>query len=125
MEFEQGGLFDMAPLEAPRTGRPAKKKWGGRAVMKLRQALGNTLPAPCWRCGKTVQPGDSWHVGHIQDRSDGGQDDARLITLAEVAVECARCNLSAGGKRGAAVTNSRKVQTGALGTFRERSIKWY
>lgn len=125
MGFEQTGLFDMEPLVPPKPARSQGKRWGGRAVMKLREQLGATLPANCWRCGRTVNPGDPWHVGHIQDRADGGQADARLVTLADVAVECAPCNLGAGGRRGAAVTNAGKVKAGPLGTFRERTIKWY
>lgn len=93
--------------------------------MALRKRLGATLPAPCWRCGRMISEGDKWHVGHITDRALGGNDNAAMTMDSEVAVECEKCNTSAGGRLGAAITNGKKVTTGPMGSYRERTIKWY
>lgn len=63
------------------------------------------LPVPCCRCGKPVVPNpqlphDGWQVDHWPvPREQGGTETWPAHSL---------CNLSAGGKRGAAITNSRK-----------------
>lgn len=41
----------------------------------------------CWRCGKPLEPGITWHLGH--------DDDDRTIIRGP---ECPPCNLSAAGK---------------------------
>lgn len=43
--------------------------WSGANVRKARAAMAPRLPAPCGRCGKTVQPDEAWVVGHIKDRA--------------------------------------------------------
>jgi DNA-directed RNA polymerase subunit RPC12/RpoP len=54
----------------------------------------------CWRCGKPVNPGDVWHLGH----DDIDRNKYRGI-------ECPQCNTKAGGKNGAAVTNAKWAMT--------------
>jgi hypothetical protein len=78
------------------------------------------LPATCWRgCGTllTVEA-DNWTAGHITDRVDGGSNEP-----SNLAPECKRCNYSAGGKRGAAITNGRKLE--ATDLQRYRRVKWW
>lgn len=87
-------------------------------VTKARAAVGATLPAPCWRCGKVLTKDDKWTVGHLEDRTDDGTDD-----LSNLKPECPKCNYSAGGKRGAEITNSRKVE--AVDIARVRRVKWW
>jgi len=59
-----------------------------------------------------------WTVGHLEARADDGGD-----TASNYAPECGKCNFSEGGKRGAAITNSRKVE--AIDIERVRRIKWW
>jgi hypothetical protein len=40
------------------------KPWSGRAVMAARAHMATKLPAPCGQCGKPVQLGSAWVVGH-------------------------------------------------------------
>lgn len=119
--MEQAGLFDMEPLERPgKPQRQGKAKWGGRASHNARKICRAMLPTGCWRCGKPItleDPESSWHAGHIEDRGQGGQDSA-----GNYAPECTSCNLSAGGKLGAAITNGAKV---AVDWTRERTLKWW
>jgi hypothetical protein len=119
--MEQDELFHMTPLERPQTARPGgKKKWGGRASTNARKIVRAMLPAACWRCGGMItleDPESSWHAGHIEDRGQGGQDSA-----SNYAPEHSRCNTSAGGKLGAAITNGTKV---AVDWTRERTLKWW
>jgi hypothetical protein len=74
--------------------------------------LAAQLPLPCIRCGRPVMPDPAgrqrttWHVGHRDGAAQGGQP-----TRANTGAEHARCNLSAGGKLGAAITH-RRVQAG-------------
>lgn len=73
------------------------------AIMrKARPIIKAQLPAPCIRCGGEVLPTSTWHVGHRVDVAKGG--DAN-----DVGPEHARCNLSAGGRAGAAKTNAGKT----------------
>jgi 5-methylcytosine-specific restriction endonuclease McrA len=84
-------------------------RWGGRTATRLRaywtgrlNAAGGALP--CWRCGRAVHVRGDWHVGHLIDRAQGGTD-----TEAGTWPEHARCNLSAGGKVGARITNAKRA----------------
>jgi hypothetical protein len=81
-----------------RTARPA-----------LQAMLESSGGLPCVNgCGRLVLPTDprsSWHVGHVPG-FDAHQ--RRTPTMSEVGPAHARCNLSAGGRVGAAVTNSRR-----------------
>lgn len=118
MDTEQGQLFDMAHEPRPdREGLP-KAKWAGSVVTAARRLVGAMLPAPCWRCGRILTKDDKWTVGHIEARDDGGGDNA-----SNYAPECPRCNYSDGGKRGAAITNGRRIE--AVDIQRVRRIKWW
>jgi len=115
-------LFDMEPLERPGRGQAAagKKKWGGRDSTKARAHCRTLLPAACPSCGGMItaeDPEDTWHAGHLEDRGQGGSD-----SLGNIVPEHARCNTSAGGKLGAAITNGNKV---AVDWVRERTLKWW
>ena len=63
------------------------------------------------------QPESTWHAGHIQDRAQGGSDSRN-----NYAPEHATCNMSNGGKLGAAITN---MATVAVDWTRERTLKWW
>ena len=76
------------------------------------------LPAPCWRCGRLLTLEDKWTAGHVTDRVDGGGNEP-----GNLAPECPRCNYSAGGKRGAATTNVRKLEATDITRYRRK--KWW
>lgn len=74
------------------------------AAPKLRASIEARLPLPCVEgCGKLVEKGQAWHLAHIVPASQGGR-----TTPANTGAAHARCNLKAGGKLGASVTNARK-----------------
>lgn len=118
MDAEQFALFDMAHEPRPDREGPARKKWAGSVVTAARKIVGAMLPAPCWRCGTMLTKESKWTVGHLEARADDGGD-----TASNYAPECGKCNFSEGGKRGAAITNSRKVE--AIDIERVRRIKWW
>lgn len=78
------------------------QKWTTHSP-KLRKKLAPMLPLPCVNCGRPVLPEQKWHVGHRLDAMNGGRP-----TLANVGPAHAKCNLRAGGKLGAAVSNARR-----------------
>ena len=89
--------------------------WSGSAVRKSRANWAARLPVPCSRCGKPVMPGSAWHVDHWPiPREMGGTETWPAHAL---------CNMSAGGKRGAEITNGRRepVKTARL---EERPLAW-
>ena len=51
---------------------------------------------PCWRCGRTIVPGDPWDLGHVIARALGGTDD-------DLAPEHRHCSRVAGGELGLAI----------------------
>jgi hypothetical protein len=65
-----------------------------RAQWEPKVATGNLT---CPRCTKPILPGQPWQLGHTDDRT--GYNGP----------EHARCNLSAGGRAGAAVTNGQRA----------------
>ncbi|SEM73594.1 HNH endonuclease [Cryobacterium luteum] len=74
------------------------------ASPKIRASIEARLPMPCVEgCGHLVERGQAWHVAHIQPASQGGR-----TTPANTGPAHAKCNLRAGGKMGAAVTNVAK-----------------
>lgn len=81
------------------------KKWSGTPVTKARAEWKIQIEAGgivCCRCSKPVLPGDKWQVDHYPiSREDGGTQTWPAH---------AYCNMSAGGKRGAAITNGRKFK---------------
>ena len=43
-------------------------RYGHPRATALRAMLAATLPAPCIRCGQTIQPTDQWDTDHIIGR---------------------------------------------------------
>lgn len=100
------------------------KPWSGRTVTNARAYWRPRLPLPCRRCGRPVVHDPAkryggWHVGHIVDRALGGSDH-----VSNQWPEHDGCNMSAGGKAGAAITNARRPgAVAALQSERERGIR--
>lgn len=112
-------MFDMQPVRPPASDRPARKKWGGRESTNARAACRRMFPFACLKCGGIIDdstPEKDWHAGHLEDRMDhtGNQ---------QTVPEHAWCNTSAGGKRGAQITNGSKVTV--TENVRERTLKWW
>lgn len=72
-----------------------------RSARARLQPLVESGGAVCPRCGQPILPGEAWDAGHRVDLVDD------LRSRAEHA-EHRRCNRSAGGRRGAAITNARR-----------------
>ncbi len=70
-----------------------------RVQWQLRLEEAGSMPCP--RCKKPVYADKPWHLGHAVDRVSGGDDD-------HVRPEHPECNLSAGGRVGAAIRNSQR-----------------
>lgn len=116
----QDTLFD---IRMPEPGAPAPRRsgWGGSKSTKARARIRAILPAPCWRCGGIItreEPETSWQAGHPIDRMDGGSDQ-------DTQPEHTTCNLSAGGKRGAAITNARHQHQQAGPVYRDKEPQWW
>ena len=84
-------------------------KWAGRKVQEARDYWMKRLPVPCAKCGRPVLHDPSkraggWNVGHQIDRWMGGPDE-----LSNTWPEHAHCNMSAGGRVGAAMTNRNRT----------------
>lgn len=117
---DQGELFEMAHEARPDREGVARPKWAGNLSKQARATVRAMLPALCWRgCGTmlTVED-DNWTAGHIEDRVDGGDNSP-----SNLAPECRKCNFGAGGRRGAAITNARKIE--ATDITRVRRIQWW
>lgn len=65
--------------------------------------------ARCIECGRPVTPDQKWHAGHVTAAAAGGEP-----TSGNVGPVHASCNLRAGGRAGAAVTNGRRHTTNGL-----------
>lgn len=63
----------------------------------------------CWRCGRVLEPGMPFDVGHIHP--DGGAGLDNLAPEHRHRVGGCRGNRSAGGQVGAAITNARRSST--------------
>ena len=108
-------LFDLPGLpEAAQA--PTGRRWGGNDSRKARAIVRAMLPAPCTRCGEPVTEDMEWHADHVQEAAFGGEDRASNYGPAH-----ARCNTSAGGRIGAAMTNGPR----AVQHVRERTVKWW
>lgn len=94
------------------------QKWSGRVVTRARAYWAVRLPLPCRRCGKPVTKDQRWQVGHIVDRADRGA----VADIANQWPEHGKCNESAGGRRGAAITNARRDAV-VLASSRARGIR--
>lgn len=55
----------------------------------------------CWRCGRLLEPGAPFDVGHL--------DRTAPPDLSNLAPECRPCNRRDGGRVGAAITNARRA----------------
>lgn len=118
----QGSLFEIPEAEA-RESRVVAAKWGGRASTKARARCRAMLPWACRKCGGEILPTDpesSWHAGHREgnEHRDGGNEDG-------IEPEHARCNTSAGGRVGAAITNSQRATASKTHIERERTPQWW
>lgn len=110
----QPSMFEMEPIAPP--PHRAGKRWGGRASTNARAQVKTMLPAPCTRCGGLVTEDMDWHADHITERTFGGGGGGNLGPAH------AGCNTAAGGKIGAAITNSRRITPDVI---RERTAKWW
>lgn len=72
-------------------------KWGGARVTKMRARMAEQLPAPCWRCGRTITPDMQWTIGHIIEADVAPE---LMWHPDNLAPEHARCNYSAGARYG-------------------------
>lgn len=64
---------------------------------RIAQAIASGRHVACARCGYAIRQGEAWHLDHDDE------DRGRYIGPSH-----ARCNTSAGGRRGAAVRNTRE-----------------
>lgn len=81
-----------------RRGTTAQRGYGARH-RRLRAQWAPQVEAGdvnCWRCGKFIQPGQPWHLGHLDDRSDYGGPEHEL------------CNLHAAGRAGTAPQRAKR-----------------
>jgi hypothetical protein len=106
-------------VEAEMTG----KRYGGSKARAMRARCRAIIvahggAAPCRRCGRPVTLA-AYDAGHIDDRYAGGADDP-----ANAWPEHPRCNRSAGGKVGAAITNAKRAPVVArMDNERSRGIR--
>lgn len=82
-----------------------KSTWNGSESRKAREYWRALLPLPCCRCGRPVFDDPrfrdrGWQVDHWPIPRELGGTETRPAH--------SKCNLSAGGKRGAEITNSRR-----------------
>lgn len=70
--------------------------------------------AVCCRCGRTIRPGTPWQADHWPVPLEFGGTTTQPAH--------ARCNTSAGGKRGAQITNARR-RARATHNNRTRNIR--
>jgi 5-methylcytosine-specific restriction endonuclease McrA len=75
------------------------QQWSTHAP-KLRKLIEPQLPLPCVNCGRPVTRDQTWQVGHRHDAALGGRP-----TIANCGPAHKSCNLKAGGRLGAAITN--------------------
>jgi hypothetical protein len=93
-----------------------------RAQVKRAHRFGDDVD--CWRCGRSIQPGARFDVGHL--------DANAPATLDNLLPEHVRCNRSAGGRAGAAITNAMRsprapappARTGAPPGVNRRFAPW-
>lgn len=77
-------------------------EWTGAESRRARARLAPAVRAgvPCCRCGRPILPGQAWQADHWPvAREHGGT---------HLAPAHARCNMAAGGRRGAAIVNARR-----------------
>lgn len=85
-----GRLCTTHSREADKARGSREQRGYGQAHRTARQALAPqvaTGTVKCARCGEYIQPGAAWHLDHSDDRTG------------YLGPSCARCNLSAAGKK--------------------------
>lgn len=65
-----------------------RKRW--EQILEAEQVI------PCAKCSKPIHHGDTWDLGHTDDRTSW------------TGPECIPCNRSAGGRNGAKATNAKR-----------------
>jgi len=92
-----------------------EQRWTTHAP-KLRKVIAPQLPLPCIDCGHAVTPDMTWQVGHRHAASAGGRPTVENTGPSHTyCPTCKRkCNQSAGGRLGAAVTNARRRESNGL-----------
>ncbi|QDZ14239.1 hypothetical protein FPZ11_05190 [Humibacter ginsenosidimutans] len=85
-------------------------KWSTTS-RKLRARMQPTIDAGsavCWRCRGLIVPGTKWDVGHVEDAS--GRWTGRYAPEHALKRDCPMGgNRSAGGRKGASLTNHRRT----------------
>jgi len=112
----QDSLFELPGMGGP--SPPRRKRWGGAQSTKARAKIRAMLPAPCHRCGEIISPEDdesTWQAGHEIDRMD---TEALGLPESDTLPEHTSCNLKAGGRRGAAITNQKHSKSAQAATAR-------
>lgn len=85
-----------------------KSEWSGDVVRRARARISaRGWPQPCCRCGRMVQPHERWQVDHYPISREQGKALGIPLDTLPTAPAHARCNESAGGKRGAQITNAK------------------
>jgi hypothetical protein len=88
-----------------------------KTVRTNRPRIAATLPAPCIDCGRPVQPGQKWQVGHIVSAMEGkrmGWTTAQINAPTNLGPSHTKapgqkaCNQIAGGRLGAKASNQTK-----------------
>ena len=74
---------------------------------RMRPLIAARLPLSCVDCGRAVHPGQAWQVGHILSAA---KHPAYAFMESNLGPSHKRCNLSAGGKDGAQITNKRRAR---------------
>lgn len=90
--------------------------WSGAQSRRARAqhaAAVRSGAAVCCRCGRLIQPGQAWHADHWPIPIEHGGTETHPAH--------ARCNTSAGGKRGAQITNARREQWRQPHNFRNKN----
>lgn len=80
-------------------GWTATASRNARARLEPLVAAGGAI---CPRCRRPIQPGQAWDAGHRVDLADDMTGTHGTLP------EHRSCNRSAGGRRGAAITNARR-----------------
>lgn len=94
------------------TTKHASPEWS-RTTRTIRAQAKRTYQAgdtpTCWRCGRPIEEGQAFDVGHLDAHAGEGVDNA----APEHRNKSAYClgNRAAGGRVGAAITNARKSKS--------------
>lgn len=81
-----------------------------RAILTPRIEAGHFVA--CVNCGRPVQPGQRWDVGHIIDAGHGG-----TVSDSNLGAAHRHCNRSDGGRQGAIKTNAQSRRARRLPTW--------